>query len=50
MAKKKATPKKKKAMKRKRSEDTKSRRKYARGKRVEAYTFGDASRGKGFPW
>ena len=36
--------------KRKVSEDTQQRRKYKRGGRVEAYTFGEASSGKGFPW
>lgn len=31
-------------------EDRRSRKKFARGGRIEAYTFGEASRGKGFPW
>lgn len=31
-------------------EDTQQRRKFKRGKRVEAYTFGEASKGRGFPW
>ena len=39
-----------KQKKRKASEDTRQRRKYARGGRIEAYTMGEASGGKGFPW
>lgn len=31
-------------------EDTQQRRKYKKGGRIEAYTFGDAQKGKGFPW
>ena len=42
--------KKDKKKKRKGSEDTRQRRKYARGGRIEAYTMGEASKGKGFPW
>ena len=42
--------KKDKKKKRKSDEYTCQRRKYARGGRVEAYTFGEAKRGKGFPW
>ena len=33
-----------------RKEDTKQRRKFKRGGRVEAYTFGEATKGRGFPW
>lgn len=51
MAKSKVKPKKKTTKKRKKlSEDEKARRKHARGGRIEAYTFGEASKGKGFPW
>lgn len=39
-----------KKKKRRVDEDTRQRRKYKRGGRVEAYTYGDAQRGKGFPW
>jgi len=47
----KVKPKKKDTKKRKkRSEDERARRKYARGDRIEAYTMGEASGGKGFPW
>ena len=45
MARKKATKPKKKIIKKRKSrvsEDTKQRRKYARGGRIEAYTFGEA--------
>ena len=44
--------KKNPAKKKKRTvdEDTQQRRKYARGGRIEAYTMGEASKGKGFPW
>lgn len=48
--KKKVKPKKKTTKKRKKPEDVKARRKYAKGGRMEAYTFGEASKGKGFPW
>lgn len=51
MAKSRVKPKKKTTKKRKRQdEDTRQRKKFAKGGRVEAYTFGEASRGKGFPW
>ena len=50
MVKKKVKPKKKTTKKRKKSEDVRALRKYARGGRIEAYTFGEAERGKGFPW
>lgn len=49
-------PKKKKAKakttkrKRKVSEDTQQRRKWKRGGRIEGYSMGEASRGRGFPW
>ncbi len=47
----KVKPKKKTTKKKKGGdEDTKQRKKYARGGRIEAYTFGEASKGKGFPW
>lgn len=39
-----------KQKKSKASEDTRQRRKYARGGRIEAYTMGEAAGGKGFPW
>ena len=45
MAKKKITKKR-----RGRDEDTKQRKKFVKGDRIEAYTFGEASKGKGFPW
>ena len=45
MAKKKITKKTKGG-----DEDTKQRKKFAKGGRMEAYTFGEASKGKGFPW
>jgi len=48
--KKKATAKPTKRKKRKVGEDTRQRRKYKRGGRIEAYTLGEASGGKGFPW
>jgi len=50
--KKKQTKKRTQSKKRKRKvgEDTKQRRKYKRGGRIEAYTMGEASGGKGFPW
>jgi len=47
MAKSKVKPKKK--IKRT-TEDKRARREYDRGGRIEAYTMGEASKGKGFPW
>ena len=43
---------KKKTSKRKaiRNEDTRQRRKYAKGKRIEAYTFGEVTAKKGRDW
>jgi len=35
---------------RKVDEDTRQRRKFKRGGRIEGYTMGEASKGKGFPW
>ena len=47
----KVKPKKKITKKKKRgTEDERARRKYKRGGRIKAYTFGEASKGKGFPW
>ena len=44
-------PTKKKATKRKGrvGEDTRQRRKYKKGGRIEAYTFGEAQRSKNWP-
>ena len=53
MVRKKSTKPKKKITKKRKSrvsEDTQQRRKYEKGGRIEAYTFGEAGGGKGFPW
>ena len=47
--KKKVTSKKKTQKKRRKSEDTAPRKKYARGGRIEAYTFGEAQSSKNWP-
>lgn len=47
---KKRTKGKGKIKRRRVDEDTHARRKYKRGGRIEAYTMGEASGGKGFPW
>ncbi len=41
--------KRKQPKRRRVSEDDKARRKYAKGKRIEAYTFGEALKKKNWP-
>ena len=50
MPKKKVKPKATKRKKRGGSEDDKQRRKYERGGRIEAYTFGEVTGKKGKDW
>ena len=51
MVRKRVKPKSKITKKRRKlAEDERARRKHKRGGRIEAYTFGEAKRGEGFPW